>query len=287
MTTHPLLVDAAWLTEHINDENVRVLDATAERGHPDGSGRPVPSLGPALYARAHIPGAVHADLDRDLADPDAAVPFMALDSETFAERLGALGVGPDSHVVIYDQGGNIWSSRLWWNLHLEGFDSVSILDGGLPAWQLAGQPTRPGVESYPVATFKASRRHELYADKETVLRAIDDDGVLLVNSLDPATFRGETDTYGRPGRIPGSVNLPYPDLIDATGLLRPLDEVRADYEKIGALDSGKKVITYCGGGLAASLLAFELAILGRDDVAVYDASMYEWGADESLPLEVD
>ena len=120
-----------------------------------------------------------------------------------------------------------------------------------------------------------------------MLRAIDDDGVLLVNSLDPATFRGETDTYGRPGRIPGSVNLPYPDLIDATGLLRPLDEVRADYERIGALDSGKKVITYCGGGLAASLLAFELAILGRDDVAVYDASMYEWGADPSLPLEVD
>ncbi len=286
MTTHPFLVDPAWLSDHRDDENIRIVDVAAETGRQEGLGQFNLSFGPKLYARAHIPGAVHADLVADLADSDAAVPFMALDSTTFADRLGALGVGPDSHVVIYDQGGNIWSARLWWNLRLEGFDNVSILDGGLPAWQAAGLPTRAGVESYPATKFVARRRPELYADKESVLAAIGDESTLLVNSLDPATFRGENDSYGRPGRIPGSVNVPYPDLIAEDGRLRVINDVREAFEKAGTLDADRKIVTYCGGGLAASLLAFDLFLLGRDDVAVYDASMYEWGPDVDLPLEV-
>src|SRR5690606_33728478 len=120
----------------------------------------------------------------------------------------------------------------------------------------------------------------------TVAAAIDDDGVVLVNALDPATFRGESKSYARPGRIPSSVNIPFQDLSDEDGRVRDIDEVRELFAKTGTLDEDKRVITYCGGGIAATFVAFDLARLGRTDVAVYDGSLNEWTADPSLPMEV-
>lgn len=285
MSTHPLLVDPAWLDQRRDDENLRILDATTflELSEDDGDHRV--TSGAQAYEKEHIPGAVHADLLQDFSDTEAPVPFTVLDSETFAERIGRLGVGPGTHVVVYDQGPTMWAARLWWNLRLEGFDDVSVLDGGLPAWKEAGLPTTNGRDSCPPMRFEAHRRPELYADKDAVLEALGDESVLLVNALDEPTFRGERQTYARAGHIPGSVNVPFEGLLDQHGRVRDAEQVREAFASVGALDQDKKPVTYCGGGIAASFVAFDLARLGREDVAVYDGSMNEWAADESLPLE--
>ncbi|AGF71907.1 sulfurtransferase [Corynebacterium halotolerans] len=276
----PLLIDAAWLNDHLDDPDVVVLDAATAFGTPpaDGSGRD-------MYRRGHIPGAVHADLLGELADETSGLNATALPSERFAERIGALGVSDDSHVIVYDHGPMMWATRLWWNLRLEGHDRVSVLDGGFPAWQAAGYEVDTGDETPTVATFTARRRPELYADLERVRAALGDDSVVLIHSLDAATFTGESDDYARPGRIPGAVNIPFQTLTSDDGRAKDPDETRQGFLQAGALDEDKTPITYCGGGIAATFEAFQLARLGRDDVAVYDGSLTEWTADPSLPME--
>ncbi|ROO90163.1 thiosulfate/3-mercaptopyruvate sulfurtransferase [Actinocorallia herbida] len=281
--SHPLLVDAAWLHEHLGDPAIRILDATTFLTQPEGDGYYDVESGRQAYEKAHVPGAVFADLLHDLADETAATTFTALPSAEFAAKLGALGVGPGTHVVIYDQGLGIWATRLWWNLRYEGFDDISVLNGGLPAWIQAGNEVKTGVESYAPATFEAHRRPGLFASKEDVLAAIDDPATVLVNSLDKETFEGTRQTYARPGRIPSSTHVPFPALLGEAGF-RSAEEVRPLFEQADALDPSKNVITYCGSGIAATGLAFHLARLGRPDVAIYDGSLTEWAADPSLPL---
>lgn len=279
-STHPLLIDADWLHDHLPDPHVVVLDAATAFGTPeeDGSGRD-------MYRRGHIPGAIHADLLGELADETSGLNATALPSERFAEVVGRLGVSNDSHVIVYDHGPMMWATRLWWNLRLEGHDRVSVLDGGLPAWQAAGHEVRTGDETPEPAEFTARRRPELYADLDRVRESLGDDSVVLIHSLDAATFTGESDDYERPGRIPGAVNVPFLTLMSDDGHAKDPDHVRQDFLETGALDERRTPITYCGGGIAATLDAFQLARLGRHDVAVYDGSLTEWAADDSLPME--
>lgn len=283
MSAVPFVVSAEWLRDH--RDQVKVVDATTFLDQPDGDGYYDVTSGRASYREGHVPGAVFADLLVDFADQNASTTFTALASEEFARKWGELGLTNDDHVVIYDQGPNIWAARLWWNLRLEGFDRASLLDGGIESWKRAGLELTTGEETLPATTFTAHRRPERYADADAVLAAIDDEKTLLVNSLDTETFRGERVTYARPGRIPGSVNVPFWDLYDNGAIPEP-DVIRPHFEAAGALDSDVKPITYCGSGIAASYLAFNLARLGRDDVAVYDGSLTEWAANEKLPLEV-
>ncbi|MGW0174318.1 sulfurtransferase [Rhodococcus sp. NPDC003322] len=288
MSTVPLLVDADWLVAHRSDQNIRIYDVSISHGKTE-AGEPFTTSGRETYEAEHIPGAAHADVFGDLADTQSPYAFTSLDHDTFAQRAGALGIGPDTHVVLYDQGGNLWATRLWWNLRLEGFDRVSVLDGGLGAWKAAGHEIEQGgSNSYPAESFSGERRPELLATKESILAGIGDPAGVLVNSLEPQTFRGEVDTYGygRPGRIPDSVNVFFGDLVTEDGRVGGLELVRPQFAEAGALDEDKSVVTYCGGGIAATFLAFQLARLGREDVAVYDGSMNEWVSDESLPLEV-
>ncbi|EME19805.1 sulfurtransferase [Rhodococcus triatomae] len=288
MSTVPLLVDADWLDARRSDESIRIYDVSISHGKNE-VGEPFTTSGRDSYEAEHIPGAAHADVCGDLAETDSPYAFTSLDHDTFAARAGALGIGPATHVVLYDQGGNLWATRLWWNLRLEGFDRVSVLDGGLGAWKAAGKEAeKGGGNSYPATVFTGERRPELLATKESILAGIGNPDGVLVNSLEPQTFRGEVDTYGygRPGRIPDSVNVFFGDLVAEDGRVGGLDQVRPLFAEAGALDEDKAVVTYCGGGIAATFLAFQLARLGRDDVAVYDGSMNEWVSDESLPPEV-
>lgn len=286
MTQHPLLVDAAWLAEHRTDPDLVLLDATTILVLPEGDGYYTVNSGVELYRAAHIPGAVFADLHLNLADQSAEDTFTVLDSADFAERIGALGVGDGKHVVVYDQGGNLWATRLWWNLRLEGFDSISVLDGGLPAWRAADLPVESGDLAPTPAVFTARRRPELLARKDEVLAAVSDEKTVLVNSLDRPTFTGEKQTYARPGRIPSSENVPFGALVTAQGRFIDLEEQRPLLDAADTLDGGNRVVTYCGGGIAATAVAFSLARLGRNDVAVYDGSLTEWTKDDALPLEI-
>ncbi len=216
-------------------------------------------------------------------------------SERFAEKAGALGIGDDSLVVVYDQLDvalgpeyyQFWAPRFWWHLQLEGFNNVAVLDGGLGRWKREGRPVTSERSSYPPATFTPRRRSELLVLADDVQRAITDEHKVLINVLDPDTYSGRKQTYARPGRIPNSEHVFFGLLIDpATGGYRAPEQVKALFERVGALDADKSPITYCGGGIAATVAAFQLARLGRKDVAVYDGSLTEWSADPKRPLEV-
>ena len=276
-------VSVHWLAGHLHDSDVVVVDSTSHLSMPAegpyrvGSGR-------STYEAEHIPGAVFADLLDDFADTSAPAPWTVPSSEKFAASAGALGIGQGRRVVVYSQHSTMWATRLWWQLRLEGFDDAVVLDGGLEAWKAAGQPTtdEPSVPSPTV--FTPHRRPELLRSTEQVEGALGDDRTLLVHVLDPATYRGDQHTYARDGHIPGSINLPVSEVFDERGEFRPTDELRAIFDRAGLLDPGVTPVTYCGGGIAATGVAHALALVGREDTAVYDGSMTAWAADDSLPL---
>jgi thiosulfate/3-mercaptopyruvate sulfurtransferase len=284
VTGLPLLVAPERLSDALVDPALRVLDATVFlQIHPDGSEVTIES-GRAAYDDAHIPGAGFADLI-ELSDPRRPAWFMLPDANRFSDAMSRLGVGPGTHVVAYDGEDGIWAARLWWMLRVYGFDAVSLLDGGLEAWRAAGLPLSTETKDVAPGGFGPRFRPELLATREDVEEVVQSGGACLVNALRVELFRGDVPiTPGRFGHIPGSVSIPHVALVDAaTNRVLPIDRLREHFA--GALEE-PRVITYCGGGIAASFDAFALALLGRDDVAVYDGSLVEWSSDPDLPLEV-
>jgi thiosulfate/3-mercaptopyruvate sulfurtransferase len=283
MTDLPDLIAVDELAARLDDPAVLVFDATVRLDRrPEGGPYGVVSMRDA-YAREHIPGAAFADLVVALSDPDAPFPFALPSAERFAREAGALGIGPARHVVVYAQAEPMWATRLWWLLRFFGFDDVSVLDGGLNAWRAAGRPLEAGERRHPPTQFEARPRPELLATTADVQRVSSDGGACLINALAPAVFRGEgPSSYARPGRIPGSVNVPWAGLVDPdSGRFRPVDELRA------ALDVGEQpIIAYCGGGISATVDLFALHLVGEDEARLYDGSLTEWSADPTLPLDV-
>jgi thiosulfate/3-mercaptopyruvate sulfurtransferase len=283
------LDDVATLADHLPDPDLRVFDATVELVRPPEGGPYAVRSGRPGYASAHIPGAGFADIAGELSDPDSPFPFTLPTAERFAAAAGRLGIGPGVHAVVYAQDSPTWATRLWWQLRFFGFDSVSVLDGGLAAWRAAGLATESGACEYEPAQFIAHPRWEWLAtrvDVEAVVAA-GDGSACLVNALTPPVFRGEgPSSYSRPGRIPGSVNAPWTELVDPdTNRFRPRAELERALEAAGALGPAP-VIAYCGGGISATVDLFALALVGRDRTRLYDGSLTEWTRDEALPVEV-
>jgi thiosulfate/3-mercaptopyruvate sulfurtransferase len=188
-------------------------------------------------------------------------------------------------VVLYSRDRAMWATRAWWMLHVMGFEAA-VLDGGFEKWVAEGRPLSAEACTYAPATFTARPQPALMLDKDAVLGAIDDPGTCLVNTLSVADFRGEESSrYGRPGHIPHSVNLPWPELTDPeSGTFIPLDEAQTRLAAIGA-GRADRVVCYCGGGISATMGLFLLHRLGHRNLALYDASMAEWARDETLPIE--
>jgi thiosulfate/3-mercaptopyruvate sulfurtransferase len=197
-----------------------------------------------------------------------------------------LGIGEGARVVVYSQQEPMWATRLWWLLRYHGFDQVELLDGGLRAWRAAGLPLVTTVVEPRPRPFLGTVRPALLARRADVEAAVAEGGTCLVNALSPEAFRGEGVTsYSRPGRIPGSVSVPARSLLDpVSAVFRPLAELRQ--ELAACLDPARPVVLYCGGGISATVDAFALALLGRDDVRLYDGSLSEWSADPDLPLDL-
>jgi thiosulfate/3-mercaptopyruvate sulfurtransferase len=283
------LVSTDWLAANLGDPSLRVLDCTVflRPPAPDADRRAyVQECGHAHWLEGHIPGSAFADLVHDLSDPHDRLPFMMPPARRFAAMMAAYSVGDGSSVVCYDAAGSMWAARVWWMLRAFGFDNAAVLDGGWKKWTLEGRPTESGETSAPpAASFTTRARPELIASKDEVLAAVEGGAACVVNALTPEQHRGDVAPYGRPGRIAGSVNVSARDLVDReTGAYLPWETLRERCVGAGTLGDGR-VITYCGGGIAATSTAFVLTLLGKQDVAVYDGSLSEWARDESLPME--
>jgi thiosulfate/3-mercaptopyruvate sulfurtransferase len=278
------LVSTEWVASHLGHPELRVFDCSVALV-PAGSGVRLES-GRAAWTEAHIPGSGFADLLEELADKAQSLPIMMPPTEQFAAAMERYGVGPGSVVVLYDNGPHTWATRVWWMLRAMGFDKAAVLDGGLKKWRAEGRPLSAEPCRYPPAVFEARPREGVFVNKIQVSRRFDQPQFRLINALSADEHAGRVTRTARPGRIPGSGNVPAGSLLDsATGVYLPLEQLRDRFRAQGALD-GRSVITYCGGGIAATSAAFSLIRLGVVDVAVYDGSLTDWSRDESLPLEV-
>ena len=275
------LVTTQWLGDHLDDPDLVVLDCSVTTiSEEDGSYHNVSGI--ADFNNGHIPTAGFADLKGDLCDSNSAIEFAIPTPEQFCAAMGALGVGNDSRVVLYDTNYSAWAARVWWMLRWVGFDHAALLDGGLKAWTDEGRPLSTEPANRPVKHLTPSPRPELIADRNEVLANIDDHHASLIDTLPETYYRGETILYHRPGHIPGAAHICALDLLDESGHFKPEKELANMHQ----VDRNKRSITYCGGGIMASTNAFIMTRLGFNDVAVYTASLQEWAADTSNPMVV-
>ena len=279
------LVETEWLAAHLADPELRVFDCTTYLD-PDPVKIFVARSGRPEWEQGHIPGAGHLDLQGELSDASSPLRFTMPSAEQFAAALSRHGVGEGTRVVLYSAGSVIWAARIWWMLRAFGFDNAAILNGGIDKWKAEGRPLSTETPRPAPARFVAHPRPEMIATKSQVAAAIADPRVRTVNALTAKQHTGEGGVhYGRPGRIAGSVNVPAHRLVDGESkVFLPAGELAAMFAETGA-DRADKVITYCGGGIAASADAFVLALLGHDNVALYDGSLSEWVKDPAAPME--
>lgn len=313
MPTHPhLLVDPAWLHARLEDPSVRVLECTTHlQPQPVGPSRIVSGL--PEFLRERIPGAQYVNMATDMSDPGGRYPYTLLSEAQAEAKLAALGIGDAHHVVLYARGGMMSAARVWFVLHALGHARVSLLDGGYERWVAEGRPVERGPATAPDARVRATgagpiaegaaaavasartptpaprftarlQGHRL-ADLETVRAALDDPGVRLVDALSREQFLGTGGAhYGRPGSIPGSVSVPARELVSAqTGRFLERAELEARFARAGVLEA-RRAIVYCGGGVAATVVAFALELLGHEGWSVYDNSLLEWSTIPEMPM---
>src|SRR5262249_44923976 len=261
---------------------IRILECTVYLHPADVPGGYRVESGRGRWAEGHIPGAGFVDLQDELSDRTSPLRFTMPSAVQFAAAMERHGAGDGIRVVLYDRSVNMWAARVWWMLRALGFDDAAVLNGGWRKWTAEDRPVATDDGARASAHFTARPRPDLIADKAGVLAALSDRACVL-NALTAEQHEGRGGVaYGRPGHIAGSVNVPARELVDPeTHAYLPLEMLRAKFEAVGALEA-RRVITYCGAGIAASSDAFVLMLLGHDDVAVYDASLSEWGRDPSL-----
>jgi len=271
------LVSTAWLAEGLDEPGLVVIDASAHL--PDAERDPR-----AEFEAGHIPGARFLDLDslKNFASP---VPAALPTAEQFAARMGELGVSDGDRVVIYDDSAAKTSARAWFICRLHGLEQVAILDGGLGKWRAERRRLERGANGADSGTVTTRPGPVRVKTKDEVLANVVSAEEQLVDARGAARFTGAEPEF-RPGlasgHIPGSLNLPFGRMLKPDGTFRDEAGLRAAFAEAG-IDLERPVVTTCGSGVTAAVLLFALHLLGKDDVALYDGSWSEWGADPTTP----
>tara|TARA_X000000950_G_scaffold4338_1_gene4483 strand:+ start:310 stop:1176 length:867 start_codon:yes stop_codon:yes gene_type:complete len=278
---HPeYLISAQELMQQLSDPAVRIYDTSvlllaAEQGYTSQPGR-------ERYLREHIPGAGFINLSEDWSDTRSPYNNTLPQIDALAEAIGRDGISNDNLVVLYSSSHLMWATRAWWLLRYAGHTNVKVLNGNLAAWLDAGLPVEAGAKVYAAATFSPSERADVFVSTAEMVAGMEE-GVCTVNALSPALYEGTGEFYyGRRGHIPGSRSLYFSDLLENEFFL-PAEQLHQTLEARGMLSASRTLI-YCGGGIAATLEGFACALVGQENVGVYDGSMSEWAANEELPL---
>ncbi len=272
------LVSTAWLAERLGRADLQIVDgswwmpAEIRSGHGE-------------YLDAHIPGAIFFDIDA-IADRTVDLPHMLPTPEAFAEAVGALGLSREATIVCYDSFGIRAAARVWWTLRVMGFTQVFVLDGGLKAWSGEGRPVEAGQVTLAPTALKPIFHAALVRDVDDVRGVIASKTAQIVDARGGARFRGEVPEPRaglRSGHMPGACNVAFDSLLDADGRMKSADRIEQIFEA-DHVDLAAPIVTTCGSGVTASVLALALARLGREDVAVYDGSWTEWGGLADTPV---
>ena len=239
------------------------------------------------YLSEHIPGASFLDLQNEISDPESQYKFTLPDIERLSNSFGKLGIGNPYHIILYSTNGLQWATRVWWMIYMLGYKNVSVLNGGLREWKRNDYDIESQENFYSETAFSNPESQSFFVDKDHTLDSMNDTNCFLINALTSDIHKGESIRYGRPGRIPGSINIPFSDLMDInTHMLKSPREALSTFEKHN-ITKESEIINYCGGGIAATLNAFVLYQLGFEKLKVYDNSLSEWAMDKSLPMETD
>ena len=276
------LIESSELMEKINDPNLRVFDTSvfleaSENGYSAESGR-------ALYEKGHIPNAGFIDLTIEWSDTSGSLNFTIPQSDKLSEAIGQSGINKDHEVILYSSGNLMWATRAWWCLHFAGHKNIRVLNGSLSNWINQNLPIETGPRTYSPEIFVGEPNENVFSDTAQVESA-EKNSVCVINALSRSLYEGTGDFYyARRGHIPESHLLFYGDLVKDDFFL-PADELKVVLKEKG-LDANKPIITYCGGGIAATIDAFAYKLLGYSHISVYDGSMSEWVQSESRPLTI-
>ncbi|MBL4681431.1 MAG: sulfurtransferase [Pseudomonadales bacterium] len=275
------LVSSEILADMIGSEDLRLFDVTVHLVPNPPGYKAVSGLGD--YERGHIPGATFLDLTKDLSDTASGFGFTLPGIDQLQSAFRAAGINDDSRVVFYSTDHMMWATRAWWVLLSSGHKQVSVLNGGFSQWEGEGRDISTEKSAYTSGDFNIAFDSSKWADKKAVLAGVSDDSVCTINALSPGVYSGDAKMhYGRRGHIENSQNIYYDELMNE-GLFKPAEELKKIFTEKNVLKQ-EKIITYCGGGISATIDTMALSLIGQENVAVYDGSMSEWVQDESLPL---
>ena len=276
MTASPF-VSTEWLAAHINDANLAIIDASWY----------LPTMnrdGKKEYADGHIPNAQHFDIDA-VADKTTNLPHMLPSADEFARIVGAMGIADTDHIVVYDGAGLFAAARVWWTFKVMGASQVSILEGGAPKWKAEGRAWTNTPTHRAAKQFKSKFDARTVADLETIKSTLKNKSAQIVDARPADRFKGDA-PEPRPGlkagHMPGSFNVPFGEVVKNGTLVDP-ESLQNAFNNAG-VDLSKPVITSCGSGVSAAILALALETLGTPAQALYDGSWAEWGAREECEV---
>jgi thiosulfate/3-mercaptopyruvate sulfurtransferase len=290
MERNSFLVETSWLAEHLHDPDLRIVDIrgyvrTVEK---DGLQEARYEGARNEYERLHIPGALYIDWTRDIVNLDDIIKAQIASSQQFAQVMSHIGIGDQHLVVAYDaHPASQFATRLWWALKYYGHNKVVVLNGGLLKWQRENLPLNNVIPTYSQTTFSPVLQPELRATAIDVLKLLGQPDVALIDAREQGQYSGKTVRKpGRPGHIPGALNIPREEIMDATtGTFRSNEDLGKVFSKAHILPE-QRIVAYCNGGVAATSVLFALAMLGYPSLTNYDGSWNEWGERQDLPVEL-